>query len=177
MIEVVSLENLQAGKAYIQSVKFMKDEVLEEGQRILLTPKVIVVAHDEINDKTVLINDYKLGSMAYTKEFPEGEVKAGELNYKAARRILMETTGLEPKSIETIHDIMVNQSECFAPTTIFYCLVDTRPLLNECPDNIKLIGAKDLIREVRGMQHNSLGVILGTQHIRANRRRWNKPYI
>lgn len=171
MIEVVSLENLAAGKAYIQSVKYMQDSELKEGQRVLLTPKVIIVAHDEINDKCVLIQDYKLGALQYTKEFPEGDVVAGELAYKAAHRVLLETTGLEAKSTETIHDIMVNQSESYAPVTIFYCLVDTRPLLTKCPDNIQLVGAKDLIREVRGMQHNSLGVILGSQHIRANRRR------
>lgn len=171
MIEVVSLENLQAGKAYIQSVKFMQDGEAKEGQRVVLDHKVVVVAHDEINDKCVLLKEYQLGSMAYTSEFPTGPLMVQELAYKAARRVLKETTGLEPKSIETIHDIMVNQDDTYAPVTVFYCLVDTRPLLDKCPTNIQLVGAKDLIKEVRGMQHNSLGVILGAHHIRGNRRR------
>lgn len=170
MIEVKSLKTLFSGKNIVQAIETLIDGAdASTTERILLKPRVTVVTHDIVNDKVVLLHEYKVGSMAYTSEFPSGEIEAGELAYKAASRVLKETTGLEAKSIEMMHSLMLNPVDTYAPHTIFYVTVDTRGIAEDpC---LRLIGGKELIREVNVGQHDALGVILGAQFIKANRKR------
>lgn len=172
MIEVKSLQTLFSGKCIVQAIETLVDGVEQPlTERILLKPRVTIVTHDIVNDKVVLVHDYKVGSMAYTSEFPSGEVEVGELAYNAARRILKGTTGLAPKSIEIIHSLMLNPSDTYAPHTLFYVTVDTRDIIEDKYDNLRVIGGKELIREVNALTHDSLGIIMGAQYIKSNRKR------
>lgn len=170
MIEVTSLKTLFSGKNIVQAIETLQDGMTPVvTERILLKPRVVLVTHDVVNDKTVLLHQYKVGAMSYTSEFPSGEINAGENPYDAVKRILQDTTGLEPKSIEVMHFIKLNQEDTYAPTTFYYVTVDTRHLVES--EVVRTLGGKDLIREVNAMQHDSLGVILGAQHIKQQRRR------
>lgn len=171
-VVVESLENQFVGSNFIvQNLHLNIDDEDVQLERAILPNQVIVIAHDLVNDKVVLIEKYRPGGLSISAEFPQDYSGPHESTANAAHRILEEQTGLQAKSLSKANSLMSHTDTAYAPVVIYYATVDTRPLLNSVHPNIKTMGAKELMKEVRWGNMNSLGVVLGASYIKTNRPR------
>lgn len=143
-------------------------------ERVVHKPAVIGLCHDPINDKVMLVSQYRLGAMRHMLEFPAGLIDKGEDAHQAVARELLEETGVEAKSTTLLHEYMPLPGSCFAPMAMFYVTFDSRDVVDGAvfttgefeATTVVLKGAKELIREVEDNQHMSAPIIMGAQYLK-----------
>lgn len=171
----ISVQTLHNGFLKLQEiiVENSKGET-KPFERIIHSPAVIALCHDPINDMVMLVEQYRYGAMMPMSEFPAGLIDKGEQASQAVAREVLEETGAEIKSATLLQEYMAMPGSLHAPMSLFYCTFDSRTV--EDGDvletnsfertTVRLVGAKELIREVEGNQHNSGPVIMGAQYLK-----------
>lgn len=143
-------------------------------ERILHQPAVVGLCHDPINDKVLLVHQFRVGAMQELLEFPAGLIDKGEEAHSAILREILEETGVVAKSATLLHEYMPLPGSCYAPISLFYVTFDSRDVVDgdiftTSPlevTTVVLKNAKEIIREVEDNKHQSAPIIMGSQYLK-----------
>lgn len=172
----IKLQTLHRGFIQLQQVTLETPEGSQKDfERIVHRPAVIGLCHDPINDKVMLVQQYRVGVMGEMTEFPAGLVDKGEDAHKAIAREIQEETGAVIKSATLLHEYNALPGSCSAPMALYYVTFDSRDIEDGKTftddsgferTTVILKGAKELIREVESNRHSSAPVIMGAQYLK-----------
>ncbi|WFZ78513.1 hypothetical protein MQM1_030 [Aeromonas phage vB_AsaP_MQM1] len=173
-MKVVSITNIYQGFCKVQKVTLENPEGQQfEAERVIRKPAVLAICHDPINDKVMLVQQYRVGAMRTLIEWPGGLVNEDELEHQAVAREVLEETGVEVKSVTHLFSYLASPGLQMEPVQIFYCTFDSREVEERLMQGegmeltqVVLKGAKELIREVERGEHCSLPVITGAMHLK-----------
>ena len=93
-----------------ERIEIRPDEVIDDFYQVDLRPFALVVAVLE-NGNLMLIDQYKHGPRRKVLGFPAGFIETGEDPETAARRELLEETGLEPAALYSLGSYVDNGNQ------------------------------------------------------------------
>jgi 8-oxo-dGTP pyrophosphatase MutT (NUDIX family) len=136
-------------------LRLRDDAVLQHGKKshygVIERADSVVVIPQTPSGSTILLHQFRYPSQSYSWEFPMGAINDGETPEAAARRELLEETGLSPRKLHKVGQFLPVPGLMAQINTVFVAQVDETDLQSaQVPEGVddivgwKVVSAAEL---------------------------------
>lgn len=160
-MDILDVQNVYENIITVQKVVTNSTGEIE---RVKCQAKAIGICHDPVNDMVMLFKGTPSGSLMETYRLPQINAMTYTPVNETLKAGIELATGAIVKSTQYLQRFMEGPDVTYAPASIYYVTFDSRTV--EPQDNIRLITAKELYKEVQDNIHDDMAVIFGAHYLK-----------